>query len=125
MVRVEPATGTGTASLHADLRFTIEHAPDFGLNMTGQIRLSKANGQEILVAPLENTNYIIKCNPDPRRPYSATELIFTLRPQMIHTELEEGEPVYADVVIRGEDGTEYGVGRLETRITHLPVTYFP
>lgn len=106
-VRLEPATAVDDARLQLYVSFNIEQPPDFGAKVSGQLRLSKTNGQEILVAPLENTNYKIKCNPDPRRMYRATELTFTLRPTAILSELAQGEPVYADIMILTEDGTQY------------------
>jgi hypothetical protein len=117
-VRVEPATAADRARLQLDVSFNIEQPPDFGAKVSGQLRLSKSNGQEILVAPLENTDYKIKCNPDPRHMYRATELTFTLRPTAILSELAEGEPVYADIMILAEDGTQYDVGRLQSHVTY-------
>jgi hypothetical protein len=123
-VRVEPATETDGAMVRAEVHFL----RDFGVKASGQIRLSKTNGQEILAAPLASTGFIVYSRPShqSKEPRSHnTEQTFTLQPTAIHIEPVEGEIVYADVVIRGEDGTEYDLGRLEARITHLPVTYFP
>jgi hypothetical protein len=123
-VRMESTTETDRARLQAEVHFL----RDFGVKASGQIRLSKANGQEILAAPLASTSLIIYSRPSHQSkvPRShSTEQTFMLQPTAIHIELLEGETVYADVVIRGEDGTEYDAGRLEARVTHLPVTYFP
>ncbi len=111
-VRLE-GDSAGEMAVNAEVHFNT----DFGPEASGRIRLRRAGGEIIVSGSLRSISLLIKCNPNPRYPYHATEQTFLLEQASLDSQLAEGEFVYADVVIVDQDGAEHGISSLQARIT--------
>ena len=111
-VRLEDAKA-GEINVNAEVHFNT----DFGTEASGRIRLRRASEEIIVTGPLRSISLLIKCNPNPKYLYHATEQTFLLEQARLEGWLAENELVYADVVIVDQDGAEYGFSSLQTRVT--------
>ncbi len=110
----------GDSARERDLSAEVHFDTDFGSEASGRIRFYRAGGEIIKSGLLTSTSLAIYCNPipgSPGYPYQGTEQTFLLESVRFDGRLAEDELIYADVVIVGQDGAEYGVSGLQAHVT--------
>ena len=93
---------------------------DFGPEASGRIRLYRVGGEIVGSSLLKSIGLVIGCNTVPGSlgyPYHFSEQTFLMEQARLDGQLNEHDLVYADVVIVGQDGTEYGLSELQAHVT--------